>query len=315
MRPVSIAETVEALGPGGRVRVVGGGTTARPVDGAETLSLDRLSGVLEVRPADLVASARAGTTLVELDDALRERGRRFPLAPYDSGRGTVGGAFAAGADGLSARMGFRLRDVILAATAVLPGGDVVRVGAAVVKSVAGFGVARAFVGAGGSLAALAEVTFRIEARPEATATVGAAFESRSEAVTRARRALRSGHAPSAITVRSDRGEHRVAVLFEGKPGAVRAAEQRAGRHGLTAVPPPWEEWTREAAALPGDGLARVGGADARLPSAAFSIVDVLRGRFVAHVEGPAPERGVHPLFTRLRTAFDPDRRLVSGRMP
>jgi len=316
VRPTSVAETVEALAAArGRVRIIGGGTTARPVDGAETLALDGLSGVLEVRPADLVASARAGTTLGALDDALREHGRRLPLAPHDTGRGTIGGAFAAGADGLRARMGFRLRDVVLATTAVLPGGDVVRVGAAVVKSVAGFGVARALVGAGGSLAALAEVTFRIETRPAARSTAGAAFASRDDALARARRALRSAHTPSAVAVRSEGDDHRVAVLFEGTPGAVRAAAAHAKRHGLPEIPPPWDEWTGDAAGPAGGSRARVSGSDARVPPAPFALIDVQRGRFVAHTEGPVAAAEVHPLFTRLRSAFDPERRLVSERMP
>ena len=57
------------------------------------------SDIVEIREHDLVATARAGTSLFEIDAELRERGRRFPLKPHDAGdRATVGGSFAAAAD-------------------------------------------------------------------------------------------------------------------------------------------------------------------------------------------------------------------------
>lgn len=308
---------------GRRVRLSGGGLVAKKGEG-ELLGvwMFGISGVVEIRENDLVATARAGTSLFEIAGELSERGRRFPLRPHDAGdRATVGGVFAAAADGLSGRLGFRARDVLLGARAVLPGGQVVSVGAKVVKSVAGFDVCKALVGSRGCLAAITEVTFRIEAIPEVSATLTGTFDGHAAAHAALAAAGSLALQPSALVASPQEDGVRVDVLLEGPRAAVAEASRRLAEKGLAEAEGDWATLTAFAALDPRTSLAlvvspspREAPLDALPKGAELYLVDVLRGRSYAHVPPEsAPKRAIHPLLEKVRLAFDPKGTLAPGR--
>ena len=239
------------------------------------------------------------------------------MAPWDrDGRGTIGGLFAAGADGLRARHGFRAVDHILGAQAVLGTGDVVRVGARVVKSVAGFDVARALVGSRGTLAVITEVTFRVEAIPAAEATwsggewcplnlydVGMEFSA---------------------FVRDRAKTSRDLLLVEGPQAHVDEVAAQLEGLGCERIDSPWEELTARAEAPRGERGDRVAGLRPESVPNAESwpelICDYSRGRWVGFRpigDAAAPEtRASEPndeLLGRVRAAFDPDGVFQPGR--
>lgn len=302
------------------VRLSGRGTSALPPrDGAVGVSLGGLRGITDFRPEDLVVSALAGTTLREIDAALRELGRRLPLRPFDEGQGTIGGAVAAAADGLAAREGFRWRDVVLGLRAVPGDGDAVRVGAAVVKSVAGWDVARALVGSRGTLAAITEVTFRVEPIPETTV----AWTRCCDADARAAVAAADGlpFAPRGLVVSSSEQGISVDALLEGPAAAVETAGRRlacAGFERTDDAEGRWAALTRRASAPAPAGstrharvASRVNPLDGVPPGA---VADVLRQRvtWIAVGDGRvgddgAAEAATTRLFDRLRGAFRAER--------
>lgn len=301
-----------------RIRVRGAGTVARPPSPeAIDLSLAGLSGLHDLRPGDLVATADAGTPLEHLAGALGAHGLRFPLRPPDPAwRGTVGAVFAAAADGLAAREGWRAGDVLLGARAVLGTGEAVAVGAGVLKSVAGFEVCRLLTGSRGTLAAITRVTFRVEAVPPASRTLLGTFAEAQDA----RRAIRAADAlpmaPRALVGRAQAGDHRVLVLLEGPGAAVDAAATRLADHGLADCDPEvLAAWTREGC---GDGWctgpsSRGDPFATRRPDASDYRVDVLRGRFAAHVPQSRSSAPPNALFERVRAAFDPGGVYEAGR--
>ncbi|HEX7174954.1 MAG TPA: FAD-linked oxidase C-terminal domain-containing protein, partial [Pyrinomonadaceae bacterium] len=67
--------------------------------GRVVVNTTRLTGVIEHEPADLVATARAGTTLVHFNGALALARQWLPLDPPDDGRATLGGVAATGTGG------------------------------------------------------------------------------------------------------------------------------------------------------------------------------------------------------------------------
>jgi glycolate oxidase FAD binding subunit len=306
-----------------RIRISGGGLVSRnPSEGTLGIWMSGITGVVDVRANDLVATARAGTSLEELDGELRERGRRFPLRPHDAGgRASVGGAFAAAADGLVGRMGFRTRDALLGARAVLPSGQRVEVGAKVVKSVAGYDVCKALVGSRGCLAAVTELTFRIEPIPEASLTLVAHCAIRPAAHAAVAVADALPFAPVAIVVSPRDGAIRVDVLLEGPRAAVEASAALLGRAGFERGAGEWAKLTAFAAVdAPRTHYRAVGRAsraaplDSLPPGADGYVIDVLRGRWYARVVGTAPAAPPpDPLLARLRAAFDPDDLLEPGR--
>ncbi len=328
VRPDNEAGVVAALGDASTpVRIRGGGTSAVAApEGALDLALDGLTGLVEHRPADLIARARAGTPLHEIAASLAPHGQRLPVAAWDrDARGTIGGLFAAGADGLRARLGFRARDILLGARAVLGNGDLVTVGANVVKSVAGFDVPKVLVGSRGTLAALTEVTFRVEAVPESTATVGFEFDDLDPVLDRARAAWSLSLAPSAVVVVAEAGRYRAAALLEGPRQAVTAAVDDAATLGLHRFAEDgseqalsderWVAATALDASPPPSPLTRITGRSGDAPMDAHRmVIDVARGRFTAWVDGHAPPPPpLTPLFERVRVAFDPTGRFLAGR--
>jgi glycolate dehydrogenase FAD-binding subunit len=319
-----LAETLRGCAAQGRrVRLSGGGLIARPPQGeAIGIWLCGPTGIVELREDDLVATARAGTGMAELDEELRARGRRFPLRPHDAGgRATVGGVFAAAADGLAARQGLRARDVLLGARAVLASGSTVSVGAKVVKSVAGLDVTRALVGSRGCLAAITEVTFRIEAIPQASVTLSGTFRSAAEAHAAVRAADACPLQPAGLVVVRHGKDARVDVLLEGPSAAVAAAARSLLSFGLDVHGDDWTALTAFAALEPPEGLVRETGRASRAapldsvpPDATAYLVDVLRQRFFAHVPPrTAPVRRSDLLLDRVRRAFDPGDVLQPGR--
>jgi D-lactate dehydrogenase (cytochrome) len=70
-----------------------------------------------------------------------------------------------------------IRDLVLAATVVLPDGRVIRTGRPVVKNVAGYDMTKLFVGSHGTLGLITDVTFKIAPLPRVRASLVAPLDN------------------------------------------------------------------------------------------------------------------------------------------
>lgn len=159
---------------GTALRVVGAGSwldAGRPVRAVRRLDVGALSGIVEYVPGDLTMTARAGSTLAELQAAARDEGQFVPLDPWGGDEGTLGATLATATAGtLTGALGLP-RDVVLGATVVSGTGELIRAGGRVVKNVAGFDLVRLMVGAWGTLGVITEATVRLRALPECDETL------------------------------------------------------------------------------------------------------------------------------------------------
>jgi D-lactate dehydrogenase (cytochrome) len=139
-------------------------------DGSVTLSTRELTDVIRYAPEDLYITVGAGMTLEQVNAFLEPQGWHVPLvAPWRET--TVGGIVATNLNApLRMRYG-SVRDVMLCCTAVLTDGRIVRAGRALVKNVAGYDLAKLFIGSYGTLGVLTDVTFKIVARPRCQQTL------------------------------------------------------------------------------------------------------------------------------------------------
>lgn len=158
------------------LRIVGAGhwlDAGRPVLAATPLRTTSRAGdgLLEYVPGDLTLTARASTTLAEIDQATREERQWLPLDPFGSADGTLGATVATASAGPLAHAFGTPRDLVLGVELVTGEGEVVRAGGRVVKNVAGFDLTRLVVGAWGTLGVLTEVTVRLRAQPEMDQTI------------------------------------------------------------------------------------------------------------------------------------------------
>ncbi|CAN5709343.1 hypothetical protein BH20ACI3_BH20ACI3_03450 [soil metagenome] len=135
------------------------------------ISTARLDQFLDHEPADLVASAQAGVTLENFNQALAQGGQWLPLDPPDDGRATIGGVVATGLSGPQ-RPGYGApRNFVIGMKVVPSDGKLVKAGGRVVKNVAGYDLCKLFTGSYGTLGLIAELTFKLRPRPAKEVTV------------------------------------------------------------------------------------------------------------------------------------------------
>jgi glycolate oxidase FAD binding subunit len=323
------AELGASVRDAGAVVAVGAGTHAA-VGGSVTAATEvrAPAGILDLQPADMTVTVRAGTSCAELGDALAEVGQECPLDPRDA-HATVGGTLAAGLSGIR-RLGVGpLRDTVLEVVLVLADGRVVRGGGPTVKNVTGYDVPRLAVGSLGTLGVLAQVTLRT--RPVAPASAWFAADRPADVV------ITELYAPTAVTS----GPAGTAVLLEGHPGDVDAQATRAGLRPSAAPALPNGPHRGRISVAPGavdalvTALDRETGID-RLAEYGIGTVHVgavdparlAEARALAHAHGgwllreagapeldpfgtelPAPD-----LQRRIRAALDPTGKLAPGRV-
>lgn len=156
------------------IRIVGAGTwldAGHPVHATRTLSLASDRGVVAYSPGDLTVTVRAGTTLAEVAEALREHDQWLALDPEGGETVTIGATVATGSFGPAAILFGSVRDQLLGMTVVTGRGEIVRPGGRVVKNVAGFDLTRLMTGAWGTLGVITEVTLRVRSSGLASGSV------------------------------------------------------------------------------------------------------------------------------------------------
>ncbi|HEY7301800.1 MAG TPA: glycolate oxidase subunit GlcE [Xanthobacteraceae bacterium] len=166
-------KTIEILGHGSK-RAIG-----RPLKTDLVLDMSGLSGVTLYEPQELVLSAKAGTSIAEIDALLASEGQQLAFEPMDvgplfgasAGRGTLGGTVAANLSGPRRIKIGAARDHVLGFSAVSGMGEAFKSGGRVVKNVTGYDLSKLMAGSWGTLAALTDLTIKVLPRPETESTV------------------------------------------------------------------------------------------------------------------------------------------------
>jgi len=226
-RPATLEEAAAYL-----TEATATGRTVRIGDNLDPGGLDR---ILEHEAGDLTCTVEAGVRLSSLRDALAPAGQRLALDP--PGDPTIGACIAAAHSGpLRHRYGTP-RDLVLGVTLVLADGTITSSGGKVVKNVAGYDLGKLMCGSRGSLALIGRVSLRLHPSPPASGTLVVESEDVAPIV---RSLLGSQLQPSALDILHP---GRVAVLFEGSPGAVTTQldSARSLVGGVLADDTVWEE--------------------------------------------------------------------------
>ena len=129
-------------------------------------------GIVSYEPQELVLTARAGTTLAEIEKLLSENGQMLPFEPPHFGpAATLGGCIATGLSGPRRAYQGAARDFVLGVRMLDGRGDLLTFGGQVMKNVAGYDVSRLQVGAMGTLGLLLEISLKVLPRPVAEITL------------------------------------------------------------------------------------------------------------------------------------------------
>jgi len=186
MRPVDEREfsrlLAEATATSTPIALAGAGTKAsigRPMNATTQLSTRALRGITLYEPNEMVMSARSGTSLAQIEDALSARRQMLAFEPIglaglgggEATDGTIGGIFATNLSGARRIRVGAARDHLLGVRAVSGSGEVFKSGGRVMKNVTGLDLCRGLAGSWGTLAVMCEVTFKVQPMPEETATL------------------------------------------------------------------------------------------------------------------------------------------------
>jgi len=133
----------------------------------ELLDVTVHNGIIDYTPAELVISARAGTSLDELEAALEAEGQMLPFEPpHFAATDTLGGTVACGLSGPRRPYCGAARDFVLGINCINGKGDYLRFGGRVMKNVAGYDLSRTLTGSFGTLAVLLDIHLKVLPRPE-----------------------------------------------------------------------------------------------------------------------------------------------------
>ncbi len=343
----TLAETVrEAAEKRTPLHLLGAGTKAfygPPAEG-RPLAVAAHRGIVSYEPTELVMTARAGTPLAEIEQALAERRQMLGFEPPHFGAGaTLGGTIACGFSGPRRPYAGSARDFVLGVRIIDGKGECLRFGGQVMKNVAGYDVARLMTGSLGTLGVLLEVSLKVLPRPAAELTLALPMDA-GEAIRRMNELARR---PLPLSAACHIGDT-LYIRLSGSETAVKAARLRLGgeivekgeafwlrvrehTHGFFALDTPIPLWRLSVPPatppldLPGKWIHDWGGAQRWLRSeepgetirraarAAGGYATLFRGgRTTDIVFQPLPP-ALAALHRRLKEAFDPAGILNPGR--
>ena len=308
----------------------------------EVIDTTRYTGIVDYAPEELVLTARAGTTLAEIETALATQGQMLPFEPPHFGlRATLGGCVAAGLSGPRRASAGAVRDFVLGVQMLDGSADHLRFGGQVMKNVAGYDVSRLMAGSLGTLGLILEVSLKVLPCPKAEATVQ--FECDEAQALEKMNRWASEPWPISASCFHDQV---LTLRFSGAATAVQAAKAKFGGQALAAGDAFWRG-VREHSAnffrspmplwrlslpstapfnLPGKQLIEWGGAlrwvFTEADAAAVRVAaEQARGQATLFRSTSKPQSVFHPLppalmivHQRMKRAFDPHGIFNLGRM-
>jgi len=300
-------------------------------------------GITHYAPTELVISARAGTPLRVIEQALDEHNQMLAFEPPHYGEtATLGGTIACNLSGPRRAWAGAARDFVLGSRIINGKGEILSFGGEVMKNVAGYDVSRLMCGALGTLGVILDVSLKVLPRPEAETTLSLQLSDRAAIA----RLHDWAQQPLPLSASCHEGST-LYLRLSGTQGAVSAAQNLIGGDELpdghdfwrrlreqqrTFFSTPQPLWRLSLASdtpplpVPGNGLYEWGGALRWLASDAAP--DVIRGAAEAAgghatlfrggdrrgaVFHPLPD-GLMRLHEKLKLAFDPNGIFNPGRM-
>lgn len=202
---------VPVVPQGARSGLSGG---ANAIEGCIVISLEAMDEVVRIDAANRYVVTQPGVFNAVLARAVAEQGLFYPPDPSSKEFCTIGGNLATNSGGLCCVKYGVTTDYVLGLEVVLASGEVLRTGRTTVKGVAGYDLARLFVGSEGTLGIITEATLRLRSSAERPETLAATFASSSDAARAVTAIVTSTVVPSLLEFMDRASVHAVNEMFK-----------------------------------------------------------------------------------------------------
>jgi D-lactate dehydrogenase (cytochrome) len=167
-----------------------------PVQHGIVIDFQEMRRVLAIRPEDFQVDVEAGVVYKELNKTLSLHGLFFP--PDPGAAAAIGGMIGNNASGIRTVKYGATKDHIQRLVAVLPGGEVIRVGNRARKSSSGYDLIHLFAGSEGTLGIITEATLRLVGLPANFMALRITFPEAGNATDTVFQIMSSGLSPAAM---------------------------------------------------------------------------------------------------------------------
>ncbi|MGZ5389245.1 MAG: FAD-binding oxidoreductase, partial [Aeromicrobium sp.] len=169
---------VPVVPQGARSGLSGG---ANAIEGCLVVNLESMDQVLHIDRANRYVVTQPGVLNAVLGRTVAEQGLFYPPDPSSKEFCSIGGNLSTNSGGLCCVKYGVTTDYVLGLEVVLASGEILRTGRTTVKGVAGYDLARLFVGAEGTLGIITEATLRLRGAAERPKTLAATFADANDA--------------------------------------------------------------------------------------------------------------------------------------
>ena len=173
---------------------------ANAIDGCVMLVMTRFDKVLEIDAGNRLAVVQPGVVNLDFRNAVEKHGLFYPPDPSSYDWCTIGGNLSTNAGGLCCVKYGVTTDSVLGLEVVLADGSLLKTGRRTVKGVAGYDLAKLFVGSEGTLGVITQATLALRPLPQAPGTLVAGFDTTEAAGQAVARVVREGLVPSLMEI-------------------------------------------------------------------------------------------------------------------
>ena len=167
-----------------------------PLAGGISLSLDRMTNIIELDERNMMVTAEAGVRTIDLYNFCAAKGLFYPPDPASWKFSTIGGNVAENAGGMRAVKYGVTSNYVMGLEVVLADGRVIKTGGKAIKNVTGYNLTGLFTGSEGTLGIITKVLLKLIPMPKVRNTLQLMFPSLDDACATIHRMLQSGVVPS-----------------------------------------------------------------------------------------------------------------------
>jgi glycolate oxidase len=171
-----------------------------PLKGGISLSLDRMTRILEVDEKNMMVTAETGVRTIDLYNHCAARGLFFPPDPASWKFSTIGGNVAENAGGMRAVKYGVTKNYVMGLEVVLADGTILQTGGKAIKNVTGYDLTSLFTGSEGTLGIITKALLRLIPMPKKRGTLQVMCRSLDDGCKMIHQMLQSGIVPAAAEI-------------------------------------------------------------------------------------------------------------------